>query len=209
MRRRYLLILPFLLTACTKGQGISLRPFAETWGTPYEFQVCHGFNCTNRTPVALDRSEWENILKPFRTPAADAAEERNKIAQYVGLIETTVQQKTGMKPDKGEARTFERDQDQMDCLDETINTSRYLHFLEKRGILKWNEVADPVHRGYFVDAMWPHNSAAVKEKATGQRYAIDSYYRDNGQPADIVALEKWLKNWSPYRSGRPDRSSSR
>lgn len=209
MRKRHHLILLLLLTACTKGQGISLRPYEDTWGTPNDFYVCHGFNCTNRTPVSLSEQEWQTALSPFRTPAKDAADERSKIAQSIGLIEKMVQQKTGMNADLGEATTFERDQDQMDCLDETINTSRYLHFIEKEGVLKFNEPADPIHRGYFVDGLWPHNSGAVMEKATEERYAIDSYYRDSGKPADIVPLDIWINNWRPYRSGRPDRSSDR
>lgn len=201
-----LLALCLLLTACERGQGISLAPYEETWGTEQSFQVCHGFSCTNRTPVTLDRNDWQAILSPFREPASSAEEERSKIAQSIGHIEKIVQQKTGMNPDLGEARTFERDQDQMDCIDEAINTSRYLDFLQKTGVMKWNEPANPVHRGYFVDGMWPHNSGAVREKATGERYAIDSYYRDSGEPADIVPLETWIRNWNPERSGRPDRS---
>ncbi|MCB1681745.1 MAG: hypothetical protein KDI61_09445 [Alphaproteobacteria bacterium] len=196
-----------LLPACERGQGMSLKPFEETFGTPQKFQVCHGFGCTIRTDVSLNAAEWRSVLEPFAAPAANAQEERQQIAVTVGRMETMVQQKTGMNTDYAKATTFERDQDQMDCIDEAINTTRTLRFIEKAGMLRWNDVVDPVHRGYFVDAMWPHNSGAVKDKQTGQKYVIDSYYADTGKPADIVPLEIWLNNWSPERAGLLDHSS--
>ncbi len=201
-------LLPLLLLcACERGQGISLKPYEETFGTPQQFQVCHGFGCTERTNVTLTAPEWNVVLQPFSIRAANAQEEREKIAQTIGRMEKMVQHKTGMNADGPEATTFERDQDQMDCIDEAVNTTRYLKFIESTGLLQWNQVVDPVHRGYFVDAMWPHNSGAVKDKATGQKYVIDSYYNATGEPAHVIPLETWINNWSPKRSGRPDRSS--
>ena len=126
-----------------------------------------------------------------------AADERLKIAHAIAQIEKQIIANTGMTPDRGEAHTFEADNGQMDCMDEAINTSQYLKFLEEAGVLKFNEASEPVHRGFFVDGMWPHNSGAVREKATGEIYVIDSYYFDAGHDAAVVPLRKWLDEWRP------------
>ena len=38
---------------------------------------------------------------------------------------------------------------------------------------------------------WPHYTATMVELATGQRYTLDSWYFDNGQPALVVRNETW------------------
>lgn len=85
----------------------------------------------------------------------------------------------------------------MDCIDETINTSMYLKFFEDAGLLKHHTVARPIHRGYFINGMWPHNSGAVQENKTGTIYAIDSYYSDNGGEVHVVDLDTWHAQWRP------------
>ena len=102
-----------------------------------------------------------------------------------------------INPDLGEAHSFEGDQAQMDCIDEAINTTHYLEFMEQAGLLKHHIAASPIHRGFFVDGQWPHNAAAVKEKNSGEIFAIDSYYFDSGKPAQSVPIDVWLDKWRP------------
>ena len=85
----------------------------------------------------------------------------------------------------------------MDCIDETVNTDLYLSFLQTAGVFKFHEKTGPLHRGYFVDGMWPHNTAAAVERDSGAVYAIDSYYHDNGVKIDAVEKDVWLDRWRP------------
>ena len=185
------------LSACGGGQGISLLPYQDKEESPAKFRLCHGFGCSARTWVALSEKDWDFVTRPLRRKVINAAKERAQIAEAVARMERIVQHNTGMNADIGQATTFEKDQHQMDCLDETINSSRTLAFLADDGLLRYHDVGDPVHRGYFVDGMWPHNSAAVVEKDSGAVYAIDSYYFDNGKRVDVVPLDNWLDTWRP------------
>ena len=192
-----LILILFTLAGCARGQGISLLPYQDPDATLYDFKLCHGFGCTSRTQVKMDKKSWQKALKPLRVKSKTAEQERRNITKSIALIEREIQKNTGMNIDLGQARTFEKDQHQMDCLDETINTSRYLDFIHQEGLLHHHDVAEPIHRGYFVDGMWPHNSAAVQERMTGQIYAIDSYYSDNGGEVHVVPLDLWLAHWKP------------
>ncbi len=185
------------LAACANGQGISLAPYGIERETPQNFKVCHGFGCSARTPVGLTKREWSKVTAPLRKRSKTAAAERKKIAKSVALMERVVQKKAGFNKDLGQATTFEKDQHQMDCLDETINTSRTLAFLDVGGSLRLNSVYEPIHRGYFIDGMWPHNSGAVRDNETSEIFAIDSYYSDNGGTVSVVPLSVWLDEWRP------------
>ena len=195
--RYFFLLLVFFVGACGGGTGISLMPYEDKSSSPYDFKVCHGFGCSYQTHVELPRQNWKKALKPLQRKAEDAEQERRNIALVVARIESAVQKAADLNVDLGEARTFEKDQHQMDCIDETVNSSRYLAFIENEGLLHYHIVSDPIHRGFFVDGMWPHNSAAVEEIESGQIYAIDSYYSDNGKEVHVVALKEWLDEWRP------------
>ncbi|GJL85607.1 MAG: hypothetical protein DHS20C02_13820 [Micavibrio sp.] len=172
-----------------------------SYTAPYEtrqsFKLCHGFNCTFRMPVGLDDKSWKNVMKPFKRPAKNAEKEREKMAAAIALIETYTNEQSGLAPDRGKAETFKAGHGQMDCIDEAVNTTRYLRFLDEEGVLVWHEAREPVHRGYIINGIYPHNAGAVREKETRAVYVIDSYYFDNGEEPAVVPLDIWLDNWRP------------
>ena len=85
---------------------------------------------------------------------------------------------------------------QLDCIDETSNTTTVLELLDRAGLLVWHEVRGPMSR-FFVYDGWPHTTAVIVETATGEAYAVDSWFHDNGQPAEVVPLEQWVAGWGP------------
>ena len=88
----------------------------------------------------------------------------------------------------------------MDCIDETVNTALYLILLNEKRPFRFHDLHDPVHRGYFIDGRWPHNSAAIQDKKTKEIFVIDSYYKANGRTPHIVLLDKWFAGWRPESS---------
>ena len=214
-RMRKLLIFSALaLSCCVNGQGISMIPYEDKSASPKDFVLCHGFGCSEKTRVRLTDGEWKRVIAPLKKKSKNAEAERNALAKSVGLMEQIVTKAANMRPDQGEAHTFEKDQDQMDCLDEAINTTHYLEFIAAANLLKFHRAHDPVHRGYFVNGVYPHNSGAVEELTTGRVYVIDSYYFESGHTASVVPLDVWLNNWRPEeitqaRSRSQARSSKR
>lgn len=177
--------------------GMNLHPYVDPAATPEKFYVCHGYGCTYKTWAGFSDKEWVNISRIFAKKPKNAENERENIARAIGLMEKYAGNASGTAGDLGEARTKREDEAQMDCIDETINTSLYLRFLDEAGFLVYHRTVPPVHRGYFVDGMWPHNSAAVKETATDKVYVVDSYYFANSEPARIVLLSDWVGGWRP------------
>ena len=76
----------------------------------------------------------------------------------------------------------------MDCVDESKNTTRFLAFLEQRGLLAWHRVLDAAFRTSLFE---PHWSAQIEEVVSRKRFAVDSWILDNGEPPYIQRLETW------------------
>ncbi len=163
---------------------------------PEAFAVCHGHGCEQRTPVSLTPAEWARVAALFRPPPADAAAERRAVACAVGLLERLVGPRTGTAGDLGGTFPGLGRPGQMDCVDEASNTGTYLRMLADAGLLRFHVPDGRATRGYFVMG-WPHTTAVMRERGTGRRWAVDSWFEDNGRPARIVPLGLWRRGWRP------------
>ncbi|MBM3585027.1 MAG: hypothetical protein FJX36_11580 [Alphaproteobacteria bacterium] len=186
------------LAGCATDGGTGRRYLAKYGAAapdPAAFAVCWGYGCRREAAVDLG-SEWDAIAESFAEPAANAEAERRAIAAAVGAWERAVAAMTPIGHYRG--GTFEGvgEVGQLDCVDEFINTTRVLVLLEAQGLLRFHRVKGADSRGAFVFG-WPHTSAVIADKATGQRYAVDSWFHDNGAPAEIVPIEAWKSGWSP------------
>lgn len=192
-----------LLTDCTRYPAPTdflakrgIKPLAET-----KFVICHGFACTFHTEVTFSDSDWAQVSAPFSTAAADATAERQQIGQAVALFEQVVGRKTGTEADTGGFTYITAgNPTQLDCIDETTNTTTYLTLLQARGLLHWHRPARAASRGFFIDGRWYHETAVMVEQPSGAEFAVDSWVEDNGKPPLIVPLEQWQWSWSAWQS---------
>lgn len=158
---------------------------------------CRGYGCRFIDEVTLNPQEWAQIEKHFHPAARNALEERTKIANAIGTFETIIGAKTGSNVDiKG---TFKKTGNyQLDCVDESTNTTTYLAALQNRGFLKFHTLEAPTARWPLIHSgRWPHQTAVIREKETGAYYAADSWFHDNGAPAEIISLKTWKDGWRP------------
>jgi hypothetical protein len=169
-----------------------------------QLEICQGGGCANVLQTALDDAEWQSVVMLFAVPVNDAEEERARISQAIGLLEQIVGYKTGTSEDK--AGTFDNSEytGQLDCNDEAINTTTYLRLLKQHGYLILHEIEDMRTRNFFFNG-WPHTTAVIHEIASGERFAVDSWFYDNGYPATIVPFKLWKANYYPEDSliGKP------
>lgn len=196
-RLTMLLLAPLALAACGPSPTIGLLEDHVDKSTRGNFVVCAHYQCTARYNVAMTDAEWAQVRAVFDPPAADAAAERQRIALAIGQIERIVGPKTNTVQDRpGATIITTRTNGQMDCIDESHNTSVYLLLIERDRLLKWHEVGQPIIRGHVIDR-WFHNTATVTDTTTGVQWVIDSWFGANGEPADVVTADAWLAGWEP------------
>jgi hypothetical protein len=166
--------------------------------TPYleEFEICHAGGCTKVSQTSIELEEWQQVANLFEPAPENAEQERAVIKQAIGAIEHIVGAKTGTDTDRG--GTFDNSdfKGQMDCNDEATNTTTYIKLLIHDDLVRFHKVLDTKTRKFFFNG-WPHSTAVIQETATGEQYAVDSWFYDNGQPAEIVPLKQWLDGWKP------------
>jgi hypothetical protein len=57
-------------------------------------------------------------------------------------------------------------------------------------------VGPVVKRGHIIRGI-PHATAVITDTTTGDPWAVDSWYLDNGLPPYIVPYDLWKRGWSP------------
>lgn len=184
------------LTACAPGGQEYVDAFVAPEPDLMRLRICHGYGCANITEVGISDQAWSRVAAVFVPAPTNAVDERSRIADGVALVETLVGPITGIDADEGRSTLFPADEFQLDCIDETVNTTTVLRAMEQRGLLSFHRVGAAARRGYFLNG-WPHNTAVIEEIATDQPYTVDSWFHANGERPEIVPLELWLTGWSP------------
>ena len=186
-----------LLAGCPRGGSLPSVDRALTGVdqiTPDNFTYCSDHGCKVQQAVKLTDADWASITEPLAMPAADAAAERQAVIEAVGRYETTVARQTGTAVDRGGTSVFPGPR-QLDCVDESVNTTRFLTLLEKAGLLHFHQRGQPAHR--FMSGGLTHMTATLRELDGGQSWAVDSWFRDSGEMADVIELEAWQAGWRP------------
>jgi hypothetical protein len=163
------------------------------------FEICHAGGCAKVSQAGLNSQEWQRIAAACDHPIETPAAERDCIAFSIGEFEALVGPRTGTDTDRGGTFGNSAYPGQMDCNDEAINTTTYLRLMEMHGLLRYHAIEDIRTRGFFFNR-WPHTTAIIRELESGQRYAVDAWFYDNGYPAVVLPFETWKSGWKPADS---------
>jgi len=160
--------------------------------------VCFDHGCAVVKPVRISDQQWQQVIGELSPPADDAVGERGQIRRAVARMEQITGVLAGTASDRGGNLVgLATPGPQMDCIDESSNTTTYLTLLEQYGLLRWHSVEPRAHRGYMIFGGWPHFAAVIRDRGTGHRWVVDSWFHDNGQPPEIVDIETWQSGWEP------------
>lgn len=196
----------FLMLLVAFGLALPARGWADNFGrhdiitdpSRQRFSVCYDYGCQSLAEVSLSEAQWDQVkaaLQAAGTAADTAAEERERLRTAIALMEKFAGAATGTWRDKG-GTFISVMEGQMDCIDESINSTLYLTMFQKYGLLRHHRVTDRATRGWFIFG-WPHTTAVIREIATNARWAVDSSFLDNGQPPYVLPLKVWKGGWKP------------
>lgn len=165
-----------------------------TAGAPPPFPACIDYHCDRLHHVQLDEAQWGHITGVL-TRSNDPARERHAIRTAIALLEQHVGERTGTWRDLARNRAGAGLAGQLDCIAESRNTSTYLRLLQDHDLLRWHQVEQAEKRQRWIFSI--HWTAVIRETTTGQRYAVDSWYLDNGQPPYVQPLDDWRHGRKP------------
>lgn len=162
------------------------------------FPICYKHTCAAVDTVSLNPGEWSEIIDIFKSGAESPEAERSLIKKAVARLEVIIGKKVNTLNDKGKNMDgmFVNDGYQMDCIDESSNTTTYLTLMQKDNLLKWHKVQSTKTRGFFIFGL-PHTTAVIKENHSKKRWAVDSWFHDNGVEPEILPVSIWSDGWDP------------
>ena len=163
------------------------------------FAICKDFGCKNTHEVEFSPAHWQKIEILFSTSMDSPVQERLVIARAIAETERLVGSMTDTSQDKGGNIDGIGFPGQMDCIDESTNTSAYLHAFAERGLLRWHSVGERAYRRPHVfDQHW---SATIKTLGGARAWTVDSWFLDNGKQPFIQPLEDWKRKAAlPYNT---------
>ncbi len=198
-----LLITTMFLGACLQTPSASeLYLTRKNIPTPTQTSLphCRGYGCQYIETFSLSDEEWNTVTSALTAEATapqSAAAERKAISLTIGAFERIMGAKAKTSGDIQGSLT-KMGNFQHDCVDESTNTTIYLTILRDQGLLRFHNIEGPNTRSIlFLAGRWPHQSAVINDKNTGERFAVDSWFHDNGTPAEIVPLDEWKRGWKP------------
>jgi hypothetical protein len=189
-------LLAFVLCAAVPARAeVFERNDIITNPTWQRFSVCYDNGCARLDEVALTEHQWNKVRGILASTPESPAEERERLRAAIALMERYVGRITDTWQDKGGTFNFSTP-GQMDCIDESINTTMYLTMFQRNGLIRHHHVSERATRGWFIFG-WPHTTAVIRETASNERWAVDSWFLDNGQPPYILPLGVWRAGWQP------------
>jgi hypothetical protein len=164
-----------------------------------QFEVCQGGGCLETNQLSMTDLEWRDVKHVFINKATSAEQERVQIAKAIGEFERIIGAKNGTAADLAGTFFDGKLTGQLDCNDEAINTTTYMRLLKSNGLMQLHEIEDTRTRNFFFTG-WPHTTAVIRDIKTNDRYAVDSWFYDNGKSATIVTFAKWKASYRPEDS---------
>lgn len=177
---------------------------ADVWADA-AVEVCYNYGCAAQTSVTFSTErllEVAALLSRANSPTA----ERALLGQALGRLYAWAGEQSPIAGDRHGNFADDGVEGRMDCIDHSLTTTRMLHLLADRGLLRWHRVVERERR--VRGLVFQHFSAAIEEVSAviapggvsesavadgvANRFAVDSWFVDNGQPAVILPLGAWL-----------------
>jgi len=167
--------------------------------------VCFNYGCRSQADVRFDDSQLF-VLSKLLGSAQNAEQEREAISQAVGRMLAWAGEQSPIWADRGGNTADGGVSGAMDCIDHSTTATRLLHLMEDKGWLRYHRVLDVANRKRFL--LFDHFAAQIGELDDAAasspddsrivaRYVVDAWFFDNGHPAAVMPLERWMAGESP------------
>jgi hypothetical protein len=160
-------------------------------------RVCHGYGCLAEVDILYSEARLE-LIRDRLAVAVDPAGEREILSSVIGQLYAWAGEQSSIRNDRGGNYADAGIPGKMDCIDHSTSTGRFLQLMVDRGYLRWHRVLPPEVRYWAL--VFPAHYAAVIEEIVpdgGERFVVDSWFVDNGEPAIILPVSAWKNGAGP------------
>ena len=169
--------------------------------------VCHAYGCKAQTAFTFTQSDIAELSVMMASVPRDDSprEERRAMAYAIAWMERRVAQTAGTAGDRPSMDFLgSGDRSQQDCVDEATNTTSYLLVLDRHGLIRHHAVERPFAKDDF--GKWTHWAALIREKGSGELFAVDSSASANGENPTVQSAASFYVPDSPADTKPPEGS---
>ena len=163
-------------------------------------RVCYNWSCASRQTMIFTAEDMKLVKKRMATCQGTTLHDRlQRVRIGIWQMESLAQKyQPLLVNDLPMNDSEEGAEGRTDCIDNSSNTTTYLHILQDIGELSgWNistpEVRDPL----WVTVHW---TAVIIDASSGHEWTVDSWYRPNGHLPMVMPLKDWFDEkmaWQP------------
>ncbi|HKO87293.1 MAG TPA: hypothetical protein VJU83_02130 [Burkholderiales bacterium] len=157
-----------------------------------KLQICHAYDCSEQSTVEFPPKKLAELKALFKRPR-NADEERDTVSRAVAAMYVYAGTQSPIWQDHAGNDDDEEMPGRMDCIDHSTNTTTFLLLMQKQGWLRFHTVGRPIRRNIW-NAHW---AVDLIERGSGERYVVDSWFFEPGEPAAVFALDNWLGGAKP------------
>ncbi|MET0906405.1 MAG: hypothetical protein EON84_06870 [Bradyrhizobiaceae bacterium] len=156
--------------------------------------VCYGFVCRRRHIFDFTTADRAALGKIMQAGKASAVAERAAVQKAVIWWDRRIGPVLGTDKRIANAdfRYFD-DKHNFDCWDTTRNVTSLLLIMQDWGMFKHHSVGNPHYRGNALVLQTPHNTAVLRESASGIDWTVDMWTQAYAQPPAVMPVTQWAK----------------
>lgn len=167
---------------------LAAMPLLAAGAGEQSLEVCFNYGCQSTQTVVYAPSQMLSLHSAL-DGSVDAADERGRLQYVLARMYRWAGEQSPIHVDRAGDFLDDEAYGRMDCIDHARTTDRMLHALQAAGALKFHRVVDIQRRTSWV--IMQHFSAAIEDRSDGQRYAVDTWFRDHAEPAVVMDLNRW------------------
>jgi len=164
-------------------------------------RVCFNWSCASRQTMSFTPDDIKLLKNRVATcPGTTFHDRLQRVRIGIWQMEILAQKYQPLLANDLAINHFEEGiQGRMDCIDNSSNTTTYLHILRDIGELPGWTVSSPhVRNGFDITAV--HWTAVIIDANSGVPWSVDSWYRPNGHLPMVMPLQAWIDDkiaWKP------------
>lgn len=171
-------------------------------------RVCYNWSCARTKELVYSQEDLSAATREMMQCSGNTLHERlQRIRIGVWQMENLARKYLPVLANDQAVNDQDRDfEGRTDCVDNASNTTTFLQILDDLSAIAGWTVSDPqVRDGFSLSLV--HWTAVVVDDRSGDRWAVDSWFRPHGHLPFLIPLSDWLtgkKGWkAPFDKYNP------
>ena len=176
-------------------------------------RLCFNSSCARTEMLTFSPADMEKVKEQLAyCPGQDLYDRLQRVRIAVWQMEVLAQKYEPLLANDREVNDREYGVNgRMDCVDNASNTTNYLTILRELGQLpSWQVEVPSVRKPLDFNAV--HWAAVLQDQVSGEKWAVDSWFRPNGNLPFVLPLNIWkaeTQGWlPPYDKLNPNPGAS-